>query len=58
LRWIPRHPETRQAVASVEMRRGVENKHRSGESQRGQPGELPAESLSRHETTGRTEAAS
>ncbi|PIA28991.1 hypothetical protein AQUCO_06400042v1 [Aquilegia coerulea] len=32
LRWIPRHPETRKGVASDEMLRGVENKHRSGDS--------------------------
>ncbi|PUZ60666.1 hypothetical protein GQ55_4G162600 [Panicum hallii var. hallii] len=37
LRWIPRHPETRKGVASDEMLRGVENKHRSGDSQIGQP---------------------
>ncbi|KAF5759811.1 hypothetical protein HanRHA438_Chr16g0757651 [Helianthus annuus] len=29
LRWIPRHPETRNGVVSDEMLRGVENKHRS-----------------------------
>src|SRR6266498_593544 len=38
LRWIPRHPETRKGVASDEMLRGVENKHRSGDSQIGKPG--------------------
>jgi len=32
LRWIPRHPESRKCVASDEMLRGVENKHRSGDS--------------------------
>ncbi|KVH98709.1 hypothetical protein Ccrd_023064 [Cynara cardunculus var. scolymus] len=32
LRWIPRHPETRKGVVSDEMLRGVENKHRSGDS--------------------------
>ncbi|VAI61300.1 unnamed protein product [Triticum turgidum subsp. durum] len=51
LRWIPRHPETRKGVASDEMLRGVENKHRSGDSQIGQPFKLPAESMSRQETT-------
>ncbi|KAL8201981.1 hypothetical protein R6Q57_011128 [Mikania cordata] len=42
LRWIPRHPETRKGVVSDEMLRGVENKHRSGDSRIGkrQPGEL------------------
>lgn len=40
LRWIPRHPETRKGVASDEMLRGVENKHRSGDSRIGQPFEL------------------
>ncbi|CAA6675649.1 unnamed protein product [Spirodela intermedia] len=35
LRWIPRHPETRKGVASDEMLRGVENKHRSGDSRIG-----------------------
>lgn len=38
--WIPRHPETRKGVASDEMLRGVENKHRSGDSRIGQPFEL------------------
>lgn len=57
LRWIPRHPETRKGVASDEMLRGVENKHRSGDSQIGQPFELPAESMSRQETTWRTETS-
>ena len=42
LRWIPRHPETRKGVASDEMLRGVENKHRSGDSRIGQPFELLA----------------
>ncbi|XP_028077757.1 uncharacterized protein LOC114279666 [Camellia sinensis] len=37
LRWIPRHPETRKGVVSDEMLRGVENKHRSGDSRIGQP---------------------
>ena len=55
--WIPRHPETRKGVASDEMLRGVENKHRSGDSQIGQPFELPAESMSRQETTWRTETS-
>ncbi|KAL8218024.1 hypothetical protein R6Q57_021397 [Mikania cordata] len=32
LRWIPRHLETRKDVVSDEMLRGVENKHRSGDS--------------------------
>ncbi|KAK8943971.1 hypothetical protein KSP40_PGU000325 [Platanthera guangdongensis] len=41
LRWIPRHPETRNGVASDEMLRGVENKHRYGDSRVGQPFELP-----------------
>eukprot|EP01018_Ginkgo_biloba_P006814 Gb_38719 [translate_table: standard] len=36
LRWIPRHPETRKGVASDEMLRGVENKHRSGDSRIGE----------------------
>lgn len=40
LRWIPRHPETRKGVASDEMLRGVENKHRSEDSRIGQPFEL------------------
>jgi hypothetical protein len=40
LRWIPRHPETKKGVASDEMLRGVENKHRSGDSRIGQPFEL------------------
>jgi len=40
LRWIPRHPETRKGVVSDEMLRGVENKHRSGDSRIGQPFEL------------------
>ncbi|KAI3664649.1 hypothetical protein L1987_89582 [Smallanthus sonchifolius] len=35
LRWIPRHPETRKGVVSDEMLRGVENKHRSGDSRIG-----------------------
>jgi hypothetical protein len=51
LRWIPRHPEMRKGVASDEMLRGDENKHRSKDSQIGQPFELPAESMSRQETT-------
>jgi hypothetical protein len=51
LRWIPRHPETRKGVASDEMLQGVENKHRPGDSQIGEPFELPAESMSRKETT-------
>ncbi|XBI81859.1 hypothetical protein VPH35_090673 [Triticum aestivum] len=55
--WIPRHPETRKGVASDEMLRGVENKHRSGDSQIGQPFKLPAESMSRQETTWRTETS-
>nr|XP_027193527.1 uncharacterized protein LOC113788216 [Cicer arietinum] len=38
--WIPRHPETRKGVVSDEMLRGVENKHRSEDSQIGQPFEL------------------
>ena len=57
LRWIPRHPETRKGVVSDEMLRGVENKHRSGDSQIGQPFKLPAESMSRQETTWRTETS-
>ncbi|KAF7026009.1 hypothetical protein CFC21_038148 [Triticum aestivum] len=57
LRWIPRHPETRKGVASDEILRGVENKHRSGDSQIGQPFKLPAESTSRQETTWRTETS-
>ena len=40
LRWIPRHPETRKGVVIDEMLRGVENKHRSGDSRIGQPFEL------------------
>ena len=40
LRWIPRHPERRKGVVSDEMLRGVENKHRSGDSRIGQPFEL------------------
>lgn len=40
LRWIPRHPETRKGVVSDEMLRGVENKHRSGDSRIGQPFKL------------------
>ncbi|TYG77965.1 hypothetical protein ES288_D02G018400v1, partial [Gossypium darwinii] len=40
LRWIPRHPETRKGVVRDEMLRGVENKHRSGDSRIGQPFEL------------------
>lgn len=40
LRWIPRHPETRKGVVSDEMLRGVEKKHRSGDSRIGQPFEL------------------
>ncbi|KAL8204773.1 hypothetical protein R6Q57_010396 [Mikania cordata] len=32
LRWILRHPEMRKGVVSDEMLRGVENKHRSGDS--------------------------
>ncbi|GJS41436.1 hypothetical protein Tco_0566479 [Tanacetum coccineum] len=36
LRWIPRHPETRKGVVSDEMLRGVENKHRSGDSRIGE----------------------
>jgi len=51
------HPETRKGVASDEMLRGVANKHRSGDSQIGQPFELPAESMSRQETTWRTETS-
>ena len=57
LRWIPRHPETRKGVVIDEMLRGVENKHRSGDSQIGKPFELPAESMSRQETTWRTETS-
>lgn len=38
--WIPRHPETRKGVVIDEMLRGVENKHRSGDSRIGQPFEL------------------
>ncbi|KAJ1266722.1 hypothetical protein BS78_07G000200 [Paspalum vaginatum] len=55
LRWIPRHPEMRKGVASDEMLQGVENKHRSGDSQIGQPFELPAESMSKQEITWQTE---
>ncbi|TYH81964.1 hypothetical protein ES332_D02G022700v1, partial [Gossypium tomentosum] len=40
LQWIPRHPETRKGVVRDEMLRGVENKHRSGDSRIGQPFEL------------------
>ncbi|KAL7191098.1 hypothetical protein ACSBR2_023219 [Camellia fascicularis] len=40
LRWIPRHPETRKGVLSNKILRGVENKHRSGDSRIGQPFEL------------------
>lgn len=40
LRWIPRHPETRKGVVIDETLRGVENKHRSGDSRIGQPFEL------------------
>ncbi|KAJ6969257.1 hypothetical protein NC653_037046 [Populus alba x Populus x berolinensis] len=40
LRWIPRHPETRKGVVSNEMLRGVENKHRFGDSRIGQPFKL------------------
>ncbi|KAF6142935.1 hypothetical protein GIB67_003891 [Kingdonia uniflora] len=40
LRWIPRHPEMRKGVTSDEMLRGVENKHRFGDSRIGQPFEL------------------
>uniref|UniRef100_A0ACD5TPJ1 Uncharacterized protein n=1 Tax=Avena sativa TaxID=4498 RepID=A0ACD5TPJ1_AVESA len=57
LRWIPRHLETRNVVASDEMLQGVENKHRSRDSQIGQPFKLPAESMSRQETTWRTETS-
>ncbi|KVI06788.1 hypothetical protein Ccrd_014856 [Cynara cardunculus var. scolymus] len=32
LRWIPSHPEMRKAVVSDETLRGLENKHRSGDS--------------------------
>ncbi|ERN00895.1 hypothetical protein AMTR_s00103p00141530 [Amborella trichopoda] len=38
--WIPRHLETRKGVASDEMLRGGENKHRSRDSIMGQPFEL------------------
>jgi len=31
--WIPRHPEMKKGVANYEMLRGVESKHRSGDSQ-------------------------
>jgi hypothetical protein len=57
LRWIPRHPEMRKGVASDKMLRVVENKNRSGDSQIGQPFELPAESMSRQETTWRIETS-
>jgi hypothetical protein len=57
LRWIPRHPETRKGVASDEMLLGVENKHISRDSQIGQHFELPAESMSRQETTWQTETS-
>ncbi|CAH9116671.1 unnamed protein product [Cuscuta epithymum] len=40
LRWMPRHPETRKGVVIDEMLRGVEKKHRSGDSRIGQPFEL------------------
>ncbi|CAN6462259.1 unnamed protein product [Victoria cruziana] len=40
LQWIPKHPKTRKGVLSDEMVRGVENKHRSGDSRIGQPFEL------------------
>ncbi|KAJ3669745.1 hypothetical protein LUZ61_022665 [Rhynchospora tenuis] len=40
LRWIPRHPEMKKGVANDEMLRGVESKHRSGDSQIGQPFKL------------------
>ncbi|KAK4351508.1 hypothetical protein RND71_030821 [Anisodus tanguticus] len=38
--WIPRHPETRNGLVIGEMLRGVENKHRFGDSRIGQPFEL------------------
>ncbi|KAJ4733689.1 hypothetical protein LUZ62_001220 [Rhynchospora pubera] len=40
LRWIPRHPEMKKGVANDEMLRGVACKHRSGDSQIGQPFKL------------------
>ena len=38
--WIPRHPKTRKGFVSDEMLQGVENKHKSEDSQIGQPFEL------------------
>ena len=35
--WIPRHPEMKKGVANDEVLQGVESKHRSGDSQIGQP---------------------
>ncbi|PHT98342.1 hypothetical protein BC332_32742 [Capsicum chinense] len=37
---VPRHPETRKGIVIDEMIRGVENKHRSGDSRIGKPFKL------------------
>ncbi|KAF3638249.1 Vacuolar protein sorting-associated protein-like protein [Capsicum annuum] len=37
---VPRHPETRKGIVIDEMIRGVENKHRYGDSQIGKPFKL------------------
>ncbi|CAA6654015.1 unnamed protein product [Spirodela intermedia] len=39
--WIPRHLEMRKGIASDKMLWGVENKHRSGDSQIGRPRKPP-----------------
>ncbi|CAH9120726.1 unnamed protein product [Cuscuta europaea] len=57
LRWMPRYPETRKGVVIDEMLRGVENKHRSGDSRIGATFRTAAESMGRKETTWRTETS-
>ncbi|KAL8225932.1 hypothetical protein R6Q57_018489 [Mikania cordata] len=52
LRWIPRHPETRKGVVSDEMLRGVENKHRSGDSRIARGKESKSDSRSSGERNG------
>ncbi|KAD7477218.1 hypothetical protein E3N88_00354 [Mikania micrantha] len=52
LRWIPRHPETRKGIVSDEMLRGVENKHRSGDSRIARGKESKSDSRSSGERNG------
>ena len=49
--WIPRHPKMRKGIVSDEMLRGVENKHRSGDSRYRSTFQIAVKSTGWQETT-------